>query len=725
MKKFQVSIALLCLGLLPACSKSAPKTVTQPTLESIQITLTASSVAAGLSDQLTATGEYSDGTSQNLTTSVTWTSSASNVATVSATGAVTTLAQGTAKITGTLSGVNGSVTLTVNAPAITALVVSSTSASIARGTTVQFTATGTLTNGTTENVTGLVTWSSSNSSVVSINLNGAQGLALGLIAGTSTITATANGVSSSATLTVTTATLTSLSVTPVAASIPLGTVQQFTATGTFSDSTTQDITGTVVWSASPATVASITVSGLATAKDLGNFTVTATSGAISNSVSATVNAADLSSITVLPANSKIAQNTTAQFSATGTFNDGSTRNLTDEVTWSSSNTGAVSINSIGVAKGLTPTVSPATITATLGSVSGTTTLAVSDATIVSISVSPTGRTIAPGTELSFTATGTFSDSSTQVITQDVTWTSSNTSVATVGAVGVVTGVGQGSADIIASFGGQSGQALLTVSSATLQSIALSPNSAVMAPASTLSLAATGTFSDGSAQNITDAVTWSSSANNVATVTSYGQVTGESAGTATITAQQGSITGTAALVVDSSTLSSVQVSPASATVAEQTGTQFQAIGIFANNTTQNLTASAIWTSSPASIATISNASSTKGLATGVTPGAATITALFAGVSGSASLTVTSATLDSITITPATPDIPLGTSEQFIATGNFSDGTTENLTAQVTWTSSDVGVATVSDDGFASSTGKGTTTITAAMNGVTGTTILTVN
>jgi trimeric autotransporter adhesin len=724
MKKFQVSIALLCLGLLPACSTNSPsKTSTQPTLTSIQITLTTPSVAAGLPDQLTATGEYSDGSSQNLTASVTWTSSDTSVATVSATGVVTTLAQGSAKITGTLSSVNGSITLTVNAPAITALAVSSTSASIARGTTVQFTATGTLTNGTTENATGLVTWSSSNSAVVSINVNGAQGLAMGLTAGASTITATANGVSSSATLTVTNATLTSINVTPLSASVPLGTVQQFTATGRFSDSTTQDITGTVVWSASPASVASITVSGLATGKDLGTFTVTATSGSISNTVSATVEATDLSSITVLPANSTIAQNTTAQFTATGAFTDGSTHNLTDQVAWSSSNT-AVSISSIGVAKGVTPTSSPVTISATLGKV-GTTTLTVSDATIVSISVSPAGRTIAPGTELAFTATGTFSDSSTQVITQDVTWTSSDTAVATVGPVGVVTAVGQGSANIIATFGGKSGQTLLTVSSATLKSIAVSPNTAVMAPASTLSLAATGTFSDGSTQNITDAVTWSSSAGNVATVTSFGQVTGQSAGTAIITAQQGSISGTAGLVVASSTLSSVQVTPASATVAEQTGTQFQAIGQFADGSTQNLTGSAIWTSSPASIATVSNASATKGLATGVTPGTATITALFAGVSGPASLTVTSATLDSITITPATPDITLGSSQQFIATGNFSDGTTENLTAQVTWTSSAVGVATVSDDGFASSTGTGTTTIKATMNGVTGTTTLTVN
>ena len=722
MKKVQVLIALLCLGLLPACSTKS--STSQTTLTSIQVTLTTSSVAAGLPDQLTATGKYSDGTSKDVTASVAWTSSAENVATVSTTGAVTTLTQGSAKITGTLSGVSGSITLTVNAPTITKLAVSSTSASIARGTTVQFTATATLSNGNTENATGLVAWTSSSPSVASINVRGAQGLAMGVTAGTSTITATANGLSASAILTVTSATLTSINVTPVNALIPLGTVQQFTATGTFSDSTTQDITGTVVWSSAPTSVATITVSGVATGKDLGSVTITATSGAINSSVSATVNAADLSSIAVLPATPTIAQNTTEQFSAIGTFDDGSTHNLTAQVTWSSS---VQTVASIGSANGLATGLSPGStnITATLGAKSGATMLDVTNATILSISVTPTGRTIAPTTELSFTATGTFSDSSTQVITTNATWTSSDTAVATVGPEGVATAVAAGTTNIAAAFGGKSGLAPLTVSSATLRSIALAPPTAVLAPASLLSYTATGTFSDGSTANVTDVVTWSSSATNVASVNSFGQVTGQSAGTATITAQQGSVTGAAALVVESSALSSVTVTPATATVAEQTATQFDAVGTFADGSTQDLTSSVSWTSSPASVATVSNAAPTKGLATGVAAGTSTITALFATLSGAATLTVTDATLSSITVAPGDATISLGDKQQFTAMGSFSDGTTEDLTAQVSWTSSEVSVATITAGGLASTAGQGNTTIRAKMNGVTGTTTLTVD
>ena len=107
-----------------------------------------------------------------------------------------------------------------------------------------------------------------------------------------------------------------------------------------------------------------------------------------------------------------------------------------------------------------------------------------------------------------------------------------------------------------------------------------------------------------------------------------------------------------------------------------------------------------------------------------PGTATITALFAGEVGTASLTVTNAELTSITITPSDASIALGGSQQFTATGNFSDGSTENLTTQVSWTSSSVSVATIDARGLANAAGTGTTTITASMNGVTGTTALTV-
>src|SRR6266567_323928 len=175
-------------------------------------------------------------------------------------------------------------------------------------------------------------------------------------------------------------------------SIPLGTLQQFTATGTFSDATTQDISNTVTWSSSNTNVASITVSGLATARNLGATTIVATSGPVSGSVSATVDASDISSLAVAPASPTIAQITSQQFSAVGTFNDGSTHDLTNQVTWTSSDTAVAAIGKTnGIAKGLT--AGTATISAAVGALSASADLTVTNATVTSIAVPPTARTI--------------------------------------------------------------------------------------------------------------------------------------------------------------------------------------------------------------------------------------------------------------------------------------------------------------------------------------------
>jgi len=110
--------------------------------------------------------------------------------------------------------------------------------------------------------------------------------------------------------------------------------------------------------------------------------------------------------------------------------------------------------------------------------------------------------------------------------------------------------------------------------------------------------------------------------------------------------------------------------------------------------------------------------------GVAPGTATISAVFGGQVGTAKLIVTSATLNSISVTPAIATITIGGSQQFNATGTFSDGSVFGITGQAVWTSSDANVATMSGHGLATSAAAGTASIKAAMNGVNGTAILTV-
>ena len=86
---------------------------------------------------------------------------------------------------------------------------------------------------------------------------------------------------------------------------------------------------------------------------------------------------------------------------------------------------------------------------------------------------------------------------------------------------------------------------------------------------------------------------------------------------------------------------------------------------------------------------------RGLATGKSAGTTTISAALSGVAGSTTLTVqaASATLSSIEVTPVGQAIQTGATQQFTATGTYSDDSTQNLTSQVTWASTSTAVATI--------------------------------
>src|SRR5215469_12349333 len=297
MKELRAQAILLCLGLLSACGSGtlAPGVSSSsrtPSLKSIQVTPVQPSVALGLNQQFTATGVYSDGSTKDLTFSAAWASSNAGVATVSGSGFATSQATGSSTISAKFSGVTGSGTLTV-----------------------------------------------------------------------------------------TKALLVSITITPANPTVILGTLQQFTATGTFSDQSTQDITGSVTWASSSSTLLSMSGGGLAAALALGSLSISATSGSISGSTAVNIQPAVLSSIKVRPENAKIAQLTSQPFQAIGTYTDGAVHNVTGKVSWTSSDTTVATIGVGGLARSLARGTT--TITATLGSISASATLEVTNATIVS------------------------------------------------------------------------------------------------------------------------------------------------------------------------------------------------------------------------------------------------------------------------------------------------------------------------------------------------------
>ena len=640
-------VALLCvIALMSSCSFS-PSSNHHPTLVSIAVTAPSLSMAKGTSEQITATGTYSDQTTQNLTSSVTWSSQNTGVATIAAGGLLTAAGAGTSTIQAVSGTVVGSATLTVTSATLVSIAVTASSLSIAKGTTAQFTATGTFSDNSTQNLTNSVTWTSQTMSVAMIT---AGGLAMGLAPGTTKIQATSGNISGSATLTVTAATLVSIAVTAPNLSTAKGTSEQFTATGTYSDNSTQNITSSVTWSSQSTNVATITAGGMVTAVGAGTSKIQAVSGAVSGSATLTVTSVTLVSIAVTGPSLSIAKGTSEQFTATGTYSDNSTQNITSSVTWSSQSTNVATITAGGMVTAVGAGTSK--IQAVSGAVSGSAILTVTAATLVSIAVTAPSLSIAKGTSEQFTATGTYSDNSTQNITSSVTWSSQSTGVATITAGGMVTAVGTGTSSIKAVLGSVSGSATLTVTSTTLVSIAVTPANPTIGTTGTEQFTATGTYSDNSTQNLTTTVTWSSSQMNIATISNtagtHGLAIAVANGTTTIQAMLGSVQGSTTLTVSAVSLQVIVVSPQNPSIADNGATQaFAATGHYSDGSTQNLTATATWTSSNSGVASVntSGVATSATLGSGVNAGFTSIQASVGSTKGVSILSVTNHTSNS--------------------------------------------------------------------------------
>lgn len=725
-----------------------------PALQSIEITpnapnLTLMPPGAPSTVQFHATGHFADGSTSDLTPRVTWSSSSATVATISTTGLATSVGAGATTISAKFDSLTGTTALTVVLQLLS-IAVTPGSPSIALGLTQQFTATGTYSDNTTPDITGLATWSSVTPAVATID---SSGLATGTGVGATLVHAALGTIIGAASLKITQAELTSIAVTPDLASIPVGTLQQYTATGTFTDHTTSDLTNLVDWTSSEPFVASIGTSGLVTAKVAGDATITATSAStgLAGNTDVTVRSANVVSLKIQPVHTTIANRTNLQYTAVATYDDGSTAivNSFPLISWSSSDPTVADIED-GLANAIVPSTTPVTISVTFGPVTAFTSLTVSDATIQAISVSPGSLSVAPGARQEFTSIGTFSDATTQNLTSAGIWASDNLPVATIDNVGLAIAGDPGIATIKSSFSSPgvpqvSGSTPLTVRTTTLQSISIAAPSSVILPEAILQYTATGSYSDLSTQSLANAVTWTSSDPTVATIDPVsGLVTAVASGTTDITASLGAITSApSSLQVTASKLASIAITCPQ--IAQSTSGVCSAIGTLLDATTQDLTTFAHWTSSAPAIATITSPSAHDscddapsnvppvddaanrvcGEVTGLSAGTTTLTARFGLTVGVASLVVSSANLTSITVTPANPIINLGDSQAFTAIGHFDDGSTQDLTPFVAWTSSDLTVAIINSLGVATPSNSGTTVISGTLNGIIGQTNLTVN
>lgn len=605
-----------------------------PNLTALSVTPTTVSMAMGSTQQFTATGKYSDGSSSDVTSSVQWTSSNTSIASIAATGVATALGVGNSTIAANFGPIHATAALdvTIQGASLKAIAISPTALSVPVNTAQQFTATGSYSDGSSRDITLLVNWNSSAPAVATVN---ATGLVTGISAGSATLSATMGAIKQTTTVTVTAPTISFVTVSPDGLTLPIGINQQYVATANYTDGTSQDLVNGVTWSSTSTSVTTINSSGLATTVGAGSTTIQAKVGTFTDTATLTVVAAHLTGISVSPSTSSIAAGTREQFTATGTFDDGSTQLLTS-VTWSSSAPSVATVNSLGLTTGVA--TGTANISAASGSVIGSAALTITGASLVSIVITPANSSMPVGATKQFVATGSFSDSSTQDLTASVSWSSLNPSIATINNAGLVTSIASGTTKISALAGSITGSTGLTVSAAKLVSISILPANPKIAAGTSIQLQAVAKFSDGSTATNVSGLNWKSSKPNIASVRSSGIVRGKKAGSATISVTSLGITGTTTLTVGTGTLVSLTLAPANPTVAVGKTEQFVATGLFSDGSTQDVTIMAHWSSSVASVATIANAPSIAGVATTAAPGSTVIGANSGGTTNSTTMTV---------------------------------------------------------------------------------------
>lgn len=275
-----------------------------------------------------------------------------------------------------------------------------------------------------------------------------------------------------------------------------------------------------------------------------------------------------------------------------------------------------------------------------------------------------------------------------------------------------------------------GQALttpITVTTASLQSLAVSPATTKVAKGVLKQFTAKATFTDGSTQDVTTLSGWSikdTTGTGVATINSTGLATTKKVGKARITARYLTSSASATLEVTAAAVTMLAISPLSPTISKGSEQRFSATATFTDATVQDVTSLADWVIADvmgSGVASIDGS----GTATGDAVGQAKVSAEYQGKTAATTLTVTAAAVASIAISPASASIIKGTTQKFTATAQLTDGSTQDVTTTAAWTATDllgVSVASVDASGLAKGQSVGQARISCTYRGFSSTATL---
>ena len=176
-----------------------------------------------------------------------------------------------------------------------------------------------------------------------------------------------------------------------------------------------------------------------------------------------------------------------------------------------------------------------------------------------------------------------------------------------------------------------------------------------------------------------------------------------------------------LGLPAATLTSLAVSPASATIATGAKQVLVATATYSDGSTHDVSTTAAWASATPASATVG---ASTGLVTGVAPGTAAITATFNGKTANSSLTVTGVALTALAVVPQNLTVQLAATRQLAVIGTYSDASTADVTTTSTFSSATPATASVSNGGLVTGMASGSSIVTASFGGISANTTVTV-
>ncbi|MEO6443668.1 MAG: Ig-like domain-containing protein [Gemmatimonadaceae bacterium] len=478
----------------------------------------------------------------------------------------------------------------------------------------------------------IVTWSSSNPTVVSINVGG---VVTAVAEGTAILTAAVEGKSASVTATVSKEAVASVRLNPPVAQV-LRVGGQLQVTATPLNSLGQPLSGRVAnWFSSSPTIASVSAAGVVTALAPGQTNITAEIESRTASLNITVTEIPPISVTLSPDTFQLATGVTRQLFPVVIDSLGRVvQNFNNrQVVWLSSNVAVASVNATGVVSGTG--AGSARISVTVDGLRSNDVVVQVSQQVATITLTPfLPQILRIGGTLQMTATP--KDNNGQVIQgKTVNWFSNNPTIASVSASGVVTALAVGSTSITAEIDGKTQALSFTITLVPIGSVTYTPSSDTLVAGDVKQYNAV--VKDTAGRVITTlvgrSVTTQTTNSPVATLSAGGVVNTSSPGVAVLVL---TVDGVASnnLTITVSQIATVTVSPSAATVATSATLQLTTTLRDASGNVLKTTKPISWTSNAQGIATVSPA----GVVTGVAAGQATISAQINGVIGQAIITV---------------------------------------------------------------------------------------